>query len=281
MKLNDILNNITEASTSDFEQKSHRRSLLKSTGAKLAAAAIPFAAGTLFSNKANAQSKETIINSLNYLLKLESVIGELFKQALATNGLIPTQLVDKFEQMAKQNEGHVTSLSTIIQELGGTAQMIDASDIDLTGDSGNPNTVGPFVDSLYSFDNLLIHLQMLCDGGTRMYKGQTFEVMSDNATVTALMKIHSVKARQASYIRFVRNFWYKVDIKPWITNANSDTTNTAVQRAYAGEAALSQRNIPVVGINGFEISTEAASQAFDEPLNMDDGNNMINRFIVR
>ena len=178
-----------------------------------------------------------------------------------------------------QNAGHVQIMKTIIGELGGTPVNIDVSTIDYTGDFGNPNADGPFTHSLKYFGNLLVHLQMLSDGGARMYKGQMMETMSDNATVTALMKIHATKTRQATYIRFLRRTWYNVVIKPWITGTNSDTSNTAVQRAYAGEAIIIQSNITIQGINGYDISADAATQAFDEPMNMQDGNNLINRFI--
>ena len=72
MKLNNIFKNINDITTADFEQEADRRSMLKGAGVKLAAAAVPFVAGSLFAKKANAQSKETIISILNYLLKTGS-----------------------------------------------------------------------------------------------------------------------------------------------------------------------------------------------------------------
>ncbi len=280
MKLNNIFKNVNDFTTADFDQAADRRSLLKNAGTKLAAAAIPFVASSLFANKAKAQSKETIISILNYILKLESITADIYKRAMATADLIPAELVSRFEQIIKQNEGHVATISAIINELGGTPVMIQESKIDYTGDSGNTGADGPFAHSLSSFTHLLVHLQMLSDGGARIYKGQMMETASDNATVTALMKIQSTKTRQAAYIRFLRKAWYNVDIKPWITGTNSDVSNTAAQRAYAGEAIIIQRNITIEGINGYNISAAAATQAFDEPLTMQDGNNLLDRFIA-
>lgn len=277
MNINDIINQLAATDADDqLAQKADRRGMLKGFGAKLAVAAVPIALGSLFSNKAYGQSKETIVNVLNYLLKLEQIVDRLYTDALPIEGLAPADFKAQFEQMAAHTKLHIETLSKIIEELGGTVVILDPAKIDLSG--GRGTNAGPFYKALLNTDDFLILMQVLTDAGTRIYKGQITEVLSDKVTVRALMTIHSVKARQAAFVRYMRHYWMGADIKPWITGTNSDTTNTAAQRAYAGEGNETHNGINIVGINGFQITSEMATQAFDEPLSTIDGNNIVDRF---
>src|SRR5690606_6244650 len=114
--------------------------------------------------------------------------------------LAPSEFKAQFEQMSTQNKSHITILKDIISELGGTASTIDPAKIDLSGDRGAG--AGPFYDALHTTEDFLILMQVFTDGGMRIYKGQITEVFSDKPTVRALMNIHSVKARQAAFVRF-------------------------------------------------------------------------------
>lgn len=277
MNINNIINELASGDTEKFEQPAHRRDMLKGLGAKLAMAAVPFAAASLFANKSYGQSKETIINILNYLLKLEYISRKLYAEAMQVEDLLPEGYTAQFEKIAAHIQLHMDTLKQLVTELGGTPATIDDAKIDLTGNRGFG--AGPFANALVNTEDFLVLVQVLADGGERIYKGQTFQVLSDKITLGTLMKIHSVKARQAAFARYLRKTVEKVEIKPWITNTNSDTTNTAAQRAYAGEGNTIQLGIEVTGINGYPVSAEAATQAFDEPLSMTEGNNILNRFI--
>lgn len=277
MNFNNIIEDITSGNIDGFDKTADRRDLLKGLGAKLAIAAVPFAAASLLTNKAYGQSKETIINVLNYLLKLEYITDKLYTEAMKVEKLAPAEFSAQFEQVAAQVKSHITILQQLVTELGGTPLEIADEKIDLAGNKGFGG--GPFANALSNTADFLVLMQVLTDGGERMYKGQTFQVLSDKITLRALMTIHSVKARQAAFARYLRNYWIGDDVKPWITGTNSDTTNTAAQRAYAGEGNTIQLGINVVGINGYQISADAATQAFDEPLNMIDGNNILDRFL--
>ncbi len=256
-----------------------RRKALKELGMKAAALAIPFAAATLTTKKASAQSKETLILKLNYLLKLEYIIQKMYKVAFDTNGLLLSELIENYERIVANNKAHIETLRNIVTQLGGTAYTIDEDDIDLTGGYGTNN--GPFIAAYDTRANFQVLAQFFADGASRMYKGQVFEVLSDKITVQALMNIHSVKTREATFVRYMR--WHydgQNDLNPWITGTNTNTSNTAVQRAYAGEAVTSQNNINLVGINGFDqVDVDVATEAFDEPLNRLDGEDILNRFI--
>lgn len=277
MNFNKIIEEIGTTGSAEFEKTGHRRELLKGWGTKLAVAAVPFALSSLFANKAYGQSKETIINILNYLLKVEYISDKLYTEAMNVEDLLPAEYKSQFEQIAANTKSHKEILAQLVQDLGGTAAEYAYDKIDLSGNRGFGG--GPFSNALVDTENFLILMQVLTDGGQRVYKGQVAEVLSDKYVLSAIMKIHSVKTRQAVFTRFLRKEVIKEDIKPWITGTNSDTTNTAAQRAYAGEGNTIQLNINVTGINGYSISADSATQAFGEPLNMQDGNNMLNRFL--
>lgn len=277
MNFNDIINQLSSTAPEELEKKEDRRNILKGFGAKLAVAAVPFAMGSLFTNKAYGQSKETIINILNYLLKLEYISDKLYTEALMVDQLAPVEFKAQFEQMSAQTKSHIGILQTTITDLGGTVITIPYADIDLNGNKGLGG--GPFQKTLTNTSDFLVLAQVLTDGGGRIYKGMITEVFSDKTTVRALVNIHSVKARQAAFVRFMRVYWIGDDVKPWITGTNSDTVNTGAQRAYSGETPTTQSGIEIVGINGFNITADAATQAFDEPLIMADGNNILDRFL--
>lgn len=277
MNFNNIIEELASGNTEKFEQPAQRRDLLKGLGTKLAMAAVPFAAASLFANKGYGQSKETIVNILNYLLKLEYISRKLYAEAMLVEDLVPAEYKTHFEQMAAHTQSHMDALSQLVTELGGTPVTIADDKIDLTGNRGFGG--GPFANALVNTEDFLILVQVLTDGGERMYKGQTFQVLSDKITVGTFMKIQTVKARHATFARHLRKALIKEDVKPWKTGTNSDTTNTAAQRAYAGEGNTTQLGIDVVGINGYLVSAEAATQAFDEPLSMIDGSNILDRFL--
>ena len=76
--------------------------------------------------------------------------------------------------------------------------------------------------------------------------------------------MHSVEARHASYVRYVRRR-RGATIKPWITGKDTGGL-PPVQASYNGEEITNQAGIEIVNINGFTISANAASEAFDEPV---------------
>ncbi len=277
MNFNNIIEELASGNAEKLGKTADRRDMLKGLGAKLAMAAVPFAAASLFANKSYGQSKETLVNILNYLLKLEYISRKLYAEALLVEGLWPAEFKTHFERIAANTQSHIDALKLLVTELGGVPSNITDDKIDLSGGRGFGG--GPFANALVNTEDFLILMQVLTDGGERIYKGQTFQVLSDKITLGTLMKIHSVKARQATFARFLRKYLLKVDIKPWITGTNSDTANTAAQRAYAGEGNTIQLGIDVVGINGYQVNSDAATQAFDEPLNMIEGNNILDRFI--
>lgn len=276
MNFNDIINQLAN-NPEVLEQTGGRRDVLKGIGSKLAIAALPFAAGSLFPAKAHAQSKETINNVLNYILRNELIVEKIFTDALAVTDLAPKQFRSQFEMMMTHNKAHIATLKQLMDELGGTPVTINPDKIDYSGDRGKGG--GQFRDAMSVTEDFLLLMQVLTETMTRIYKGQIYEVLSDKIVVRGLSCIHSVKARQAAFIRFMRTFWIRDNVKPWITGTNSDSPNPAVQLAYSGEGNTIHAGIEIVRINGYDINYDHATQAFDEAYNKQESDIVMNRFV--
>ncbi|RZL60285.1 MAG: ferritin-like domain-containing protein, partial [Pedobacter sp.] len=150
--------------------------------------------------------------------------------------------------------------------------QITAANFDFT--AGNGSQTGPFAGVFTNYDLFLAVAQTFEDTGVRAYKGQAGALMSNNDVLTAALNIHSVEARHAAHIRYMRRArsisnpgaLYVGDIKPWITGANSNIGSAAVQPSYAGEDVTTQAGVAIVNVGGATISANAASEAFDEIL---------------
>lgn len=279
MKLNNIIKGLADIKQEQLEDKSSRRSILKKVGAKVAVAAIPLGAATLAPSSAKAQSKETLINVLNYLLKLEYINARFYDQSLnGSNAVaIPEQLREQVTAVQTHVTAHIQMLKDMILVLGGTADTIDDSKIDLTGGEGEGS--GPFRNAFNTLADYLVLMTYLSDASTRIYKGQITEVLSDKDVIRVIANIHTVKARHATLARYMRSFYGPESALPWITKNNSDTVNAGAQRAYAGEGEVEQAGISIVGINGYDIRQNHATQAFDEPIDIINGNDILDRFL--
>ena len=69
------------------------------------------------------------------------------------------------------------------------------------------------------------------------------------------------------------------DVKPWVTGKESGI-GSAVQASYNGEENTTQAGVNIVNINGQNISVDAASEAFDEPLTKNQILQIVSPFIV-
>ena len=70
------------------------------------------------------------------------------------------------------------------------------------------------------------------------------------------------------------------DVKPWITGKESGIASAAVQPSYDGEEVTTQAGIEITNINGKSIAAAAASEAFDEPLTMQQVLQIVDPFIA-
>ena len=270
MNLNNIFHEIEKADPEVYDRLDSRRSAMKSfakTGTKLAFAAVPLALGSML-QKAYAGTRnvtDTVVEILNYALTLEYLEAEFYNTGLATSNLITNpDLMTGIQLIAKHENAHVKFLQATIMQLNGTPIMKPT--FDFSGGSGSGN--GPFKGVFGSLELFLAVAQTFEDTGVRAYKGRAAEIVGGGAVLTAALQIHSVEARHAAYLREVRKaFGSGVGtLKSWITGNMSGINNTAVQASYNGEDNTMQSGMNIVGINGFPISFNAATEAFDEPL---------------
>lgn len=280
MNFNQIFSEIEKADTEVFEKLDTRRNTMRDfakTGGKIALAALPFAFGSMF-NKAYAGQRgsmmPSIVDVLNFALTLEYLESQFYVKGVNTPNLIPNPPVVRmsFKDIREDELAHVAFLQATIISLGGTP--VPSPTFDFTGG-------GLFPDVFTNFSTFLAVSQTFEDTGVRAYKGQATNLMSNNDVLTAALRIHSVEARHASAVRSLRSLDSKdQSIKPWITGNSTAGIGAVVAPNYAGEENTNQLGIEIVGINGYDISFSDATEAFDEPLTMDQVLMLVSPFIV-
>jgi hypothetical protein len=225
-----------------------------------------------------------ILDVLNFALTLEYLEAEFYNVGLASGGLIPAG-DDRmaFEVIAKHENDHVRFLRQTIEALGG--RPVDKPTFDFT--AGNGTGTGPFAGVFSNYSLFLAVSQTFEDTGVRAYKGQAPALMSSNAILRAALQIHSVEARHAAHVREMRSrrtgdglVNNDPPLQPWITLNKSGINSPLVQPSYNGEELTVQAGVNIVNINGFAISAEDASEAFDEPLTKAQVLAIVDPFIV-
>ncbi|HUR12705.1 MAG TPA: ferritin-like domain-containing protein [Flavitalea sp.] len=283
MNLNTIFTEIEKVDPEVYDRLNSRRNTLKnfsSMGKKLALTAIPVTLGALLkkSYAGTRSTNDTVIEILNYALTLEYLEAEFYAKALASGGLIPAQANPSIQTIARHEAAHVNFLRTTIISLGGTP--IAKPTFDFT--AGNGSGTGPFANVFSNFEVFLNVAQTFEDTGVRAYKGRAAELVQTGDILTAALRIHSVEGRHAAHIRELRKLFGSGvgDVKPWITLNMSNINSPLVQPSYNGEENTVQAGIQIVGIGGFDISAEDASEAFDEPLTKEQVLAIVDPFIV-
>ncbi len=231
-----------------LERAVSRRDALRGggkAGIGLALASMPIMLAAL-TRRAFAQGSlpNEIVNPLNFALVLEYLEDDFYQMGLGTAGLIPSEDRAIFEQVGKHEAAHVAFLSSV---LGSKAAIRPSWDF----------TAGGQFDPFGDYPTFMLLAQGFEDAGVRAYKGQAGNVASNDDILTAALRIHSVEARHASEVRRLRGE------KGWITLNNGPAPLAAV---YAGEQNTTQLGIDVSKYQG----AEAGSEAFDEPLGLED-----------
>ena len=180
---------------------------------------------------------------LNFALTLEYLEAEFYSTGVDTNGLLPADTKDVFDQIRKHEVAHVKFLQSA---LGSDAVAKPSFDFTAGGAFAdvfrNPATFGAVA-------------QAFEDTGVRAYKGQAANLMMHRTLLRQALQIHSVEARHAAQVRRMRNQ------KGWITGNSRRDLPEATQGVYQGEN------------NGFHFilaqpssDKRALTEAFDEPL---------------
>lgn len=264
MNISGIINEIEKADPEFAERISPRRAAIKNMtgfGGKLAVAALPFALNALLKKAYGQTPSAAVLATLNIALRLEYFEAAFYNKGLAAAGLtIPAaDRTTYLNTIASDENKHVTFLKTA---LGGNAL---AAPLDTSYDFTAGGTFGTvFTD----YNIFLAVAETLEDTGVRAYKGQAGVLLKDQTYLTAALNIHSVEARHASAIRYLRRT-RGASIKPWITGAN-DTGIAQVANNYLGEDLTVQATVDITKLTGATasstISVNAATEAFDEPL---------------
>ncbi|MFD2570151.1 ferritin-like domain-containing protein [Spirosoma soli] len=243
MNLQNILNDIEKVDADVYERLDHvsRRHVFQSWMKKALAGVTPLAFSAVL-NKAYAQNN-VVVDVLNYALTLEFLEAEFYNRSLSS-GIIPAAARAYYEQIAKHENAHVSLLQGA---LGSAA--IRKPNFDFTAKGAFP-TVFSDVQTNYAL------AQAFEDTGVRAYKGQAANLISAPAVLTVALQIHSVEARHAARIRFLRGQ------KGWITNSDASGLPAAI---YAGEGSITQAGVNLTTLPG-NINADRSSEAFDEIL---------------
>lgn len=260
-----------------LSEKSSRRdsfNQFKNVGKNLALASIPFGLAAS-SSKARAatmamQSDDTT-SVLNFALTLEYLEKEFYMKGLES-GVIDDADMTVFETISKHEDAHVEFLLNALGE-----NAVAKPTFDFTGAPGGLD-LDPFMengtDKQTAYTQFMALAQGFEDTGVRAYKGQAVVLSSSNDLLDYGLQIHSVEARHASQVRRMRME------KGWITKAEN-TLPTPFAPIYAGEDNTSQGGVQLAGQFGDFGGDDALTEAFDEPLNMDDVLTIGGIFIVQ
>lgn len=254
MNLQNILNEIEKVDADVIERLDHisRRNVFSSFLKKAVVGAAPVAFASVL-NKAYGQNN-VVGEVLNFALTLEYLEAEFYNRSIATSGLIPGPAMPYYQQIAKHENAHVALLRSA---LGSAA--VSKPNFDFTARGAFPDV----------FSNVVTNYavaQAFEDTGVRAYKGQAPRLIPFPAVLTTALQIHSVEARHAARIRFLRAQVNGVAQKGYITNAESGGLPGAI---YAGDDNVMQGGVDVAAlVAGMGISRANVTEAFDEPLTM-------------
>ncbi|MBA3658702.1 MAG: ferritin-like domain-containing protein [Gemmatimonadales bacterium] len=224
--------------------------------AGLAMASVPVAIAALARDAYAQATAPSIIDVLNFALTLEYLEDEFYRTGLAASvaaTLLPPELT-AIEQVSKHEAAHVQFLLNTIPALGGTPVAKPTFDF---------TAAGAFPDVFSNKATFLALAQAFEDTGVRAYKGQAGNVASNAAVLTAALQIHSVEARHASQIRRLRGQ------KGWITNNDSGGLPPQAQAVYDGEENTVHAGVDAAPLGANVGGAPAVTEAFDEPLTME------------
>ncbi|MGV8815201.1 MAG: ferritin-like domain-containing protein [Gelidibacter sp.] len=235
----------------------------KKLGSSVALASIPFGLAATGSKTKTANAamfgvagSASNTDVLNFALTLEYLERSFYRQGLAASGLIPAADQMVFATISKHEDAHVDFLKAALG-----VDAIAEPTFDFTGAPGGLN-LDPFND----YPTFMALAQGFEDTGVRAYKGQAGALANDNALLQYALQIHSVEARHASQVRRMRGE------KGWITKSQN-TLPPQFASIYGGatpESNTVQGGVNLAGMFASYGGDDAVTEAFDEPLTMDE-----------
>lgn len=269
MNFDKILNDIERTDPEFYQRTDPRRNALKNffgIGKKMAMAVVPVALGSLL-NKAYGRVPDDVLDTLQFALTLEHLESRFYQTALSNRNLVPAR--DKINVIRDHEMQHVKFLEQMIHGLGKTP--VAEGKYDFTAQGMYPNV---FKD----YKEFLLVAQAFEDTGVGAYKGQAEELKDKNEIIEAALRIHSIEARHAAHIRYIRMVNGYAKIKPWIIG-DDNTKGTPLERIYRRESDHRQVLININGIGGYDTGN-AGTSSFDEPLHKDEVREIVKPFIL-
>lgn len=242
-------------------QIASRRDALRRIGGTLAGAAgfsVAFAAA---SREAFAQSggmPEQVVEVLQFALTLEQLEATFYSMGLDEEGLIPDDVRRVFEVIGGHEDEHVAFLEEALGDDAGEAPELDF-------------TAGGMFDPFESYDTFLLLAQAFEDTGQRAYRGQAPNLVEAPDVLEQALTIHSVEARHAAVVRSLRELtgWIPLD-QPGVPEA--------IAPVYAGMDLTEKYGVDLTEVSSIE--EEQITEAFDEPLTMEEVLAIAGPFIV-
>ncbi len=191
------------------------------------ALALPLAALLFFLGAVSpAYAQTTVLTPrqvTEYALTLEKLEADFYRRAVmaAQNGGlagIPQSAKDVVVSYGQDEAQHVADLSAVLPSLGGNPNAVVIPT--------NPNYAAilgrdPFANPA----DFLLAGQYVEDLGVAAYKGQVQNLLAageaGKTVLAAALEIHSVEARHAAGIRYLRQSLLGADVNPWISDNSS------------------------------------------------------------
>lgn len=250
MNLQNLLTELEKVDGEVFDRLAHvsRRGLFSSLTKKTIAVAAPAVMASAL-NKAYGQAAslpDNVVDVLNFALTLEYLEWRFYDAGNNLN-MIPSQYKLAFEYIRRHELAHVVLLKTVLG-----AKAIAEPKFDFTAK-------GTFPDVFSNFTTYSAVAQAFEDTGVRAYKGQAPNLMNAKPILQVALQIHATEAAHAARLRYLRGQ------KGWITGGTAAMSGlpSIVDAIYAGEDNITQAGVNVAG---FGISSNNATEAFDEPL---------------
>ncbi len=225
--VNQALRPLFDAFTAFLDHCSQPIKLMQSLGRTMALA-LPLAlllvcAGPI----AAAQAQNAVLTPrqvTEYALTLEKLEADFYRRAVmaAQNGGlsgVPQSAKDIIVSYGQDEAQHVADLSAVLPSLGGNPNAVTIP--------ANPNYAAvlgrdPFANPA----DFLLAGQYIEDLGVAAYKGQVQNLLAagevGKPVLAVALAIHSVEARHAAGVRFLRQTLLGADVRPWISdNASS------------------------------------------------------------
>lgn len=207
---------------------------------------------------------------VEYALTLEKLEADFYRrgaEAAQNGGLAsaPQVAKDTIISYGEDEAQHVADLSTILTSLGGDPNAVTIPT--------NPNYTAILKrDPFANPQDFLLAGQYVEDLGVAAYKGQVGNLLAAGAAakpvLAGALAIHSVEARHAAGIRFLRQSLLNADVRPWIRDSQEviyQEERSGAPIPFADEAfdgfATSQEVLALVGpILGMEMQPPTMMQ---------------------